>query len=153
MTMEVLMNALWNLMLLLAAVVPAVLVALLVHWIVFRACRRFSTKSPTLPDGVINKHCRRAGRWMLVTAAVFFVLRQVQEVGPVMRGIQHALSLLLIFTIAWLLNQLVWVFQDIQSGYQRQSPCPQSTYPTYIDSTDTDGDYRDVGRCGNADDL
>jgi small-conductance mechanosensitive channel len=113
MTMEVLMNALWNLMLLLAAVVPAVLVALLVHWIVFRACRRFSTKSPTLPDGVINKHCRRAGRWMLVTAAVFFVLRQVQEVGPVMRGIQHALSLLLIFTIAWLLNQLVWVFQDI----------------------------------------
>ncbi len=113
MNIETLAAILWDIVLILAAVVPAVLVALLIHWIVFRVSRRFSAKSSILPDGVINKHCRRAGRWMLVTTAVFFVLRQIEEGGPVMRGIQHALSLLLIFTIAWLLNRLVWVFQDI----------------------------------------
>jgi len=113
MNIETLAAICWDIVLILAAVVPAALIALLIHWVVFRVCRRFSAKSSILPDGVINKHCRRAGRWMLITTAVFFVLRQIEAGGPVMRGIQHALSLLLIFTIAWLLNRLVWVFQDV----------------------------------------
>lgn len=102
----------WDVVVILAAVVPAAAIALLVHWIVFRVFRRITAKSDLLPDGIINKHCQRAGRWLLVTAAVFFVIRQLEDVGPVMRGIQHALSLLMIFTIAWLINRLVWVLED-----------------------------------------
>lgn len=113
MDMDVVIAWFWDVVYLLAAVVPAAAIALLVHWIVFRLLRRISAKSTVLPDGILNRHCRRAGRWLLVTAAVFFVVRQLEEVGPVMRGIQHALSLLMIFTLAWLLNRLAWVFQDV----------------------------------------
>lgn len=113
MDIETLMAWFWGVVVILATVVPAVGIALLVHWIAFRIFQRFDAKSEVLPDGVINKHCRRAGRWLLVTAAVFFVLRQVDYAGPVMRGLQHALSLLMIFTIAWVLNRLVWVFEDV----------------------------------------
>ncbi len=112
MDLEVIIEWFWDFAFVLLAVALAVGVALLVHLVIFRLFRRISDKSELLPDGIINKHCRRAGRWLLVTAAVFFVIRQIEEVGPVTRGIQHALSLLLIFTVAWLINRLAWVFQD-----------------------------------------
>ena len=113
MNMEVILAWIWDGVFILAAVVPAVAIALLVHWAAVRIFQRIDAKSGLLPDGVINKHCRRAGRWLLVTAAVFFVFRQVDYGGSVMRSLQHALVLLMIFTIAWVLNRLVWVFEDI----------------------------------------
>lgn len=97
----------------LITVAVAVGLALLVHLIIFRMLRRFSKRSEYLPDGVINKHCRRAGRWLMVVAAIFFVLDQFEPIGPISKAAQHGLTLALIFCIAWLINRFVWVFEDI----------------------------------------
>ena len=57
------------------AVLAAVLVALLLHWLCFRILRRVAARTPGSSDDILVEHARRPARWIAVALSLAFVRR------------------------------------------------------------------------------
>lgn len=89
--------------------------ALLTNYVLLRIIGRATHFSEVLPDGVFNKHCRRAFRWLLITIAVYAVVwsyTRPAEHPWQFDAAQQVLALALIACVSWVVVKLFSVLEE-----------------------------------------
>ncbi|MGD8253319.1 MAG: mechanosensitive ion channel [Syntrophobacterales bacterium] len=111
--MNVILQNLEKLLWPLGALVAALLVALLVHHVLFRMLDRFARGTKTIVDDSLVRHLRRPARLIIPILAVSFLLPLLRLPPRILIVLQQTFSLLLIIAVAWLFIKLVYVFEDL----------------------------------------
>ena len=89
------------------------LVALLVHHLLFRMLDRLARGTKTIVDDSLVRHLRRPARFIIPILAVSFLLPLLTAPPRILIVLQQTVSLLLIISVAWLLIKLVYVLEDL----------------------------------------
>ena len=97
----------------LGTLVATVLVALLVHHVLFRTLDRLARGTKTIVDDSLVRHLRRPARLIIPILAVSFLLPLLAVSPRILIFLKQTLSLLLIISVAWLLVKLVYVLEDL----------------------------------------
>jgi len=97
----------------LGTLVATVLVALLVHYVLFRTLDRMARGTKTIVDDSLVRHLRRPARLIIPILAVSFLLPLLAVSPRILIFLKQTLSLLLIISVAWLLVKLVYVLEDL----------------------------------------
>ncbi len=96
----------------------AVLVALVLHRLVYATLGRITRRTKSVLDGFLVKHSRGPARLLLALAGVFLVLPATPLPAAIERPIQHGVGLGLIAAVAWLVIAMTSVVDDfIESRY------------------------------------
>jgi len=101
---------------LLSSVVPlvaAVLVALLVHYLVFLVAGKMASRTKGIADNAFVQHARRPARLLFVLLAIFSVLPMVDLPDGALDTIKQVLTLGLTATVGWLAVAFTGVIQDV----------------------------------------
>ena len=97
----------------LGTLVATVLVALLVHHVLFRTLDRLARGTKTIVDDSLVRHLRRPARLIIPILAVSFLLPLLTVPPRILIFLKQTFSLLLIVSVAWLLIKLVYVLEDL----------------------------------------
>ncbi len=100
----------------LGALVIAVGSVLVANYILFLILRRISKKSPLIPDGSVNRHCRGVVRMILLLIAVRFIVPFLETLGVDEKYVEtllHIIGLLLIGSVSWFVIRLTDVLEDV----------------------------------------
>jgi small-conductance mechanosensitive channel len=95
-----------------AGIAAAILVALLVHYLLFLVLKRLARKTSSIIDDSLTRHSERPTRWIFPLLAVLLALPLLPLRAKIVGHFQHALGLGLIASVAWVLVLLVDVFAD-----------------------------------------
>jgi len=110
----VLSSDIWKI--LLSSVVPlvaAILVALLIHYLVFLVAGKMASRTKGIADNAFVQHARRPARLLLVLLAIFSVLPMVDLPEGALDTIKQVLTLGLTATVGWLAVAFTGVIQDV----------------------------------------
>ena len=97
----------------LGTLAAVLLVALLVHHLLFRALDRLAHGTKTILDDSLVRHLRRPARLIIPIFAVSFLLPLLTAPPRILIFLKQTFSLLLIISVAWLLIKLVYVLEDL----------------------------------------
>jgi small-conductance mechanosensitive channel len=97
----------------LGTLVATVLVALLVHHVLFRTLDRMARGTKTIVDDSLVRHLRPPARLIIPILAVSFLLPLLTVSPRILIFLKQTFSLLLIISVAWLLVKLVYVLEDL----------------------------------------
>ena len=111
--MNVILQDLEKLVWPLGALAAALLVAILVHYLLFRTLDRLARGTKTILDDSLVRHFRRPTRLIIPLLAVYFLLPLVTLPPRVLIFLKQTFSLLLIISVAWLVIKLVYVLEDL----------------------------------------
>jgi len=89
------------------------LVAILVHHLLFRTLDRLARGTKTIVDDSLVNHFRRPAGLIIPILAVNFLLPLVNVPPRVLIFLKQTFSLLLIISVAWLVIKLVYVIEDL----------------------------------------
>jgi small-conductance mechanosensitive channel len=96
-----------------------IVIALLGHYLIFRAIEGVSKRTKTIFDASLVKHCSQPTRFLAILLAVSFVLPLLKIPPTVLDFVRHLLSLCFIASVAWLIIRFTSVLDDlILSRYQ-----------------------------------
>jgi small-conductance mechanosensitive channel len=93
--------------------IVAILSGLVVHYAVFKVARVLVRRTPSVLGHSMVKHCRGPMRLVIPLLFCNFLLQLVEFRAGMLLFLKQTLSLLLIGAIAWLIIQLIYVFEDI----------------------------------------
>ncbi len=99
-----------------AALVGAILLALVAHYLLFLVVKRFSRKTTSVIDDSLVRHSEAPTRWIFPLLAVLLALPLLPIRPEILGPLQHTLGLGLIATVAWVIVLLVDVFADTISA-------------------------------------
>jgi len=111
--MNVILHDLGKLVWPLGTLAAALLVAILVHHLLFRTLDRLARGTKTILDDSLVRHFRRPAGIIIPILAVNFLLPLVTLPPRVLIFLKQTLSLLLIISVAWLVIKLVYVLEDL----------------------------------------
>jgi small-conductance mechanosensitive channel len=97
----------------------AVLAGIIGYHIVFAAARRIGRKTETVLFDLAVKHLRGPGKLLVPLLAVHFCLPFADLPGEAKEFLSHAVSLVLIAAVAWLLIRLTALVEDVILGRQQ----------------------------------
>ena len=97
----------------LGTLAAGLLVAILVHYLLFRALDRLARSTKTIVDDSLVNHLRRPAQLIIPILAVNFLLPLVSLPPRVLIFLKQTFSLLLIISVAWLVIKLVYVLEDL----------------------------------------
>ncbi len=106
--------AIWEV--LLASVAPfagAILVALLVHYLVFLVAGKMAGRTRAITDNALVQHGRRPARLLFVLIAVFPVLPMAELSDGALATVKQVLSMGMTATVGWLAVGFTGVIQDV----------------------------------------
>jgi small-conductance mechanosensitive channel len=110
---------LWSAGILLAAI----LIAIGVHHFLFSALDRITRRTRSVIDDSIVRHSRRPAKLLLILGALFSTLPATPLPGPVEEPVQHAVGLIVIAAVAWLIIAMTGVIDDfVGSRYDVSVP-------------------------------
>ncbi|MFC1692270.1 mechanosensitive ion channel family protein [Candidatus Latescibacterota bacterium] len=91
----------------------------ILHYLLFKPIEKIAVRTKTPLDNFFIKHCKRPSRWIIILIIVNLVL-PLLAISPAFRGfIERILSVLLIFSVSWLLVKLTFVVEEhILSQYK-----------------------------------
>ncbi len=93
--------------------ISATLVALVVHFVLFRLLRRVSKGFENIPDGSLNKRFSTPARWLLIVIAIRLVLPMIEVIPQSLaETLSHLIGLLIIAFVSWLLVKITYVLED-----------------------------------------
>ncbi len=100
-----------------AYVIGALVVALVVHYLLFKILTRISKKTETGLDESLATHFREPARWIMIFVALRLVMplfvTELAEVSPgLIELFQHLFGLAVIFLVSWLLIRSTYVLSD-----------------------------------------
>ena len=95
------------------AAAAAIIAALVFNYVLLKVIGSISRRSGIIPAGSIEKHCREAARWTLITAAVRMVFLVNIPEGRLGTFLDRILVVLLIGFTAWLVIKLMYVLEDV----------------------------------------
>jgi small-conductance mechanosensitive channel len=101
---------------LLSSVVPfvaAVLVALLIHYLVFLAAGKMASRTRGVVDNSLVRHSRRPARLLFVLLAAFVVLPLVDLPEGALATVKQVLTMGLTAAVGWLVAGFSGVIQDV----------------------------------------
>jgi small-conductance mechanosensitive channel len=96
-----------------APFVGAVLVALLVHYLVFLAAGKMANRTKGVADNSFVRHGRRPARLLFILLAVFVVLPMVELPEGALATIEQVLTMGSTAAVGWLAVGLTGVIQDV----------------------------------------
>lgn len=108
-----------DLLIAVAFLVGAVIVALIVHAIVFWVLRRIARRKAALLGQSLTRHAQGPTRWIFPLIAVLVILPGLPLTPKVMDALQHITGLGLIAAAAWLVILCIEIFSDIITGRYR----------------------------------
>jgi len=96
-----------------------IVIALLGHYLIFRAIEGVSKRTKTIFDASLVQHCSQPTRFLAILLAVSFVL-PLLKISPTMLDFaKHVISLCFIASVAWLIIRFTSVLDDlVLSRYQ-----------------------------------
>jgi small-conductance mechanosensitive channel len=101
--------------------VLSLLAGIIIHSILFAVIQRISRKTDKVLFDLLTKHLKGPGKLVLPTMAVHFSLPLLDLSQGVRSFLGHAMSLVLIGAVAWLLTRLASLVEDmILSRYQME---------------------------------
>lgn len=89
-----------------------VVAAYVLYFILLKVLDGISRKSKIIQDGAFSRHCKKAILWTLIALSVRFVLTLLELGERANELISHAITLLLIVFVSWLIISLINVFQE-----------------------------------------
>lgn len=96
-----------------------IVIALLGHYLIFRAIEGVSKRTKTIFDASLVQHCSQPMRIFITLFAVSFVLPLLKISPTVLDLVRHLLSLCFITSVAWLIIRFTFVLDDfILSRYR-----------------------------------
>jgi small-conductance mechanosensitive channel len=96
-----------------------VVIAVLGHYLIFKAIERLSERTKTVFDASLVKHCSQPTRLLAILVAVSFVLPLLKIPPTVLDFVKHLISLCFIASMAWLIIRFTSVLDDlVLSRYQ-----------------------------------
>jgi len=111
--MNVILQDLGKLVWPLGTLAAALLVAILVHHLLFRTLDRLARGTKTILDDSLVRHFRRPAGIIIPILAVNFLLPLITLPPRFLIFLKQTLSLLLIISVAWLVIKLVYVLEDL----------------------------------------
>jgi len=97
----------------------AIVLALVVHYLIFKTLERVSKRTKTVFDASLVKRCSQPTRFLAILLAVSFVLPLLKIAPTVLDFVRHLISLCFIASVAWLIIRFTSVLDDlILSRYQ-----------------------------------
>jgi small-conductance mechanosensitive channel len=110
----------WHDLLIAAAFLAgAIIIALIVHAIVFWILRRVAHRKSALLGQSLVRHAQGPSRWIFPLLAVLIILPGLPFTPKVMDALQHIVGLGLIAATAWLVILAIEIFSDLISGRYR----------------------------------
>ncbi|MGH9586075.1 MAG: mechanosensitive ion channel family protein, partial [Acidobacteriaceae bacterium] len=108
-----------DLLIAVAFLAAAIIIALIVHAIVFWVLRRFARRKAALLGQSLTRHAQGPTRWIFPLLAVLVILPGLPLTPKVMDALQHITGLGLIAAAAWLVILCVEIFTDVITGRYR----------------------------------
>jgi small-conductance mechanosensitive channel len=101
-----------------AYVIGALVIALVVHYLLFKILTRISKKTETGLDESLAAHFREPARWIMIFVALRLVMplfvTALAEISPgLIELFQHLFGLVVIFLVSWLLIRSTYVLSDV----------------------------------------
>ena len=90
-----------------------ILLALVVHYLLFKVLKRFAKRTESILDDALVKHCSGPARLIIPLLAVSFVLTLVKFPSGTVPFLKQTLALLWIVSLAWLVIKLAYVAEDL----------------------------------------
>ncbi len=90
-----------------------VLIAIAVHYVLFKVLDRMARRTDATLDDSLVKHCRRPARIIIPLVAARLVLPIIDLSPRILLFSKQTLSLLLIISVAWLVIKLTYVLEDL----------------------------------------
>lgn len=110
----------WHDLLMAAAFIAgAIIVALVIHIILFWVLRRMARRKTALLGQSITRHAQKPTRWIFPLIAILSILPGLPLTPRVMSALEHIVGLGLIAAMAWLVILVVEVTSDIITGRYR----------------------------------
>lgn len=110
------MTASWQDTLIAGAIVAGVLVAVLaLHWLIIRALVRLPAGRARSAAEILSSYADHPARWLLASATLAIGLPLLRLEPDVQRPIRHALVLVIIAAVGWLLVRLIGAGAEILS--------------------------------------
>ncbi len=94
-------------------VVGAIVVAYVVHSLIFAAARRMAHRTSSVTDNAIVEYSRGPARAILIVFALFLVVPNLTIPPDTMASIQQLLTLALTAVVGWLAVGITGVFSDV----------------------------------------
>jgi small-conductance mechanosensitive channel len=96
-------------------VAAAVLAALVAYWLLYSTARRIVARTRSLSDESLVKRTAAPAKLIFPLTALFATIPNLPLQPPLLGGLRHALSILLIIAVAWAAMRLLDVFEDAVS--------------------------------------
>jgi small-conductance mechanosensitive channel len=90
----------------------ALLIGMAGHYIVFRIVRRLTKSTRVTLDNALVNHCYRPFQWIVILLIVRVVGKLPNMKPHIPEVAEHALALVLIALVAWLLVRMTYVLED-----------------------------------------
>jgi len=94
-------------------VVGALLVAYLIHRLVYSAGAKMAGQTKGVTDNALVKHSRRPARAILMVLALFLVISNLSIPADIVASIQHLLTFVLTAAVGWLAMGMTGVITDV----------------------------------------
>ncbi len=94
-------------------VVGAIVVAYIVHRLIFAAAQRMASRTKGVADNALVAHSRRPARAILLVLALFLVVPSLTVSADINASIQHLLTLALTAGVGWLAIGMTGVITDV----------------------------------------
>lgn len=92
--------------------VSAVLIALIVHYLLFKVINRINKSIEAVPEGSLRRHFREPVRWIMLVIAIRFVLPVIDISAKTADILAHIFSLVLIGLVAWMVVKTTNLLKD-----------------------------------------
>lgn len=90
----------------------AVVIALIVHYLLFKIISRINKSIDAVPEGALRRHFREPVRWIMLAIAIRFVLPLIDMSGKTADVLGHIFSLVLIGLVSWLVIKTTNLLKD-----------------------------------------
>lgn len=102
-----------------ATVIGAIIVARIVHWIIFYSLKRIARNPKRVVWASLLEHGKKPAKWILPFLAILVVLPTLPIAYSVKRPAEHVVGLALIASVAWIFILFTEVLADIIASRYR----------------------------------